>query len=147
LNELKAISKPPILVGTNPIERGKGPTIATVGVLMAVVGAESMMIDEATSMMVGEAVLMMVDKAVSMMVGEVVLMSMGDAKSTAVAGDELTTFGNAGESMAIADEVPAMVGDAGDSTMIVNVGESMAVVEGAGKSVDPDTIIPTVGAN
>jgi hypothetical protein len=68
-------------------------------------------------------------------------------KSCRGAGDEPTTIGDAGESMAIADEVPATIGDAGDSTTIIDAVELVMVVEGAGEYVDPDPVVPTVGAN
>jgi hypothetical protein len=94
--------------------------------------AVSMMANKAVSTMVGKAVSMsMVGEAVSMMVGEAMSMSMvGDAESTAVAGDEPTTLGDADELMET-----------------INAGESMMVGEGAGESVDPDPIVPMVGAN
>jgi hypothetical protein len=82
LNRPKAISKPLIFVEADPVERGMGSTIAAVGLLMAVVGAELMKIGGAASTMVGEVV--------SMMVGEAVSTSMGDAELMAVAGDEPT---------------------------------------------------------
>jgi hypothetical protein len=63
---------------------------------------------------------------------------MVDAELMAIAGDEPTIINGAGASMVIADEVLAMICDAGESTMIG---------EGAGESVDPDPVVPTVGAN
>jgi hypothetical protein len=72
LNKPKAISKPPILVEADPVEREKGSTVAAIEVLLVVVGAESTMIDEAASTMVGEAVSTMIGEAVSTMVGEAV---------------------------------------------------------------------------
>jgi hypothetical protein len=57
-------------------------------------------------------------------------MSMGDVESMAVAGDE-----------------PTMLGDADELMEIVDAGESTMVGEGAVESVDPDPIVPTVGAN
>jgi hypothetical protein len=63
-------SKPPILVEADPVERGKGSTIAAIGVLMEIVDAESTMIGNAVSMMVGEAESTMIGDAVSTMVGE-----------------------------------------------------------------------------
>jgi hypothetical protein len=82
-------------------------------------------------MMVGKVVSMsMVGEVVSTMVGEAVSMSMGDAESMVVAGDE-----------------PTMLGDADELMEIVDAGESMMVGEGAGESIDPDPVIPTVGAN
>jgi hypothetical protein len=130
LNKPKAISKPLIFVEVESVEHEPGSTIAAVGVLMATIGVESIVVSAAASMMVGDAVSMMVGEAASAMVGEAVSMSMGDAESTAVAGDEPTTLGDADESMEIVD--------ACSSTM---------VGEGASKSIDPDPVVPTVGAN
>jgi hypothetical protein len=92
--------------------------------------AVSSMAGEAVSTMVGEAVSMsMVGEAVSMMVGKAMSM-VYDAESTAVAGDEPTTLGDGDELMETID-----------------AGESMMVGEGAGEFVDPDPVVPTVGAN
>jgi hypothetical protein len=89
------------------------------------------MVGEAVSTMVGEAMSMsMVGEAVSTMVGEAMSMSMGDAESTAVAVDEPTTLGETNELMETID-----------------AGESMMIGEGDGESVDPDPVVPTVGAN
>jgi hypothetical protein len=78
---------------------------------------------EADSMMVGEAVLTSVDEVTSMMVGDAVSMSMvvGDAESTAAAGVE--------------------------PSILVDAGRSVMVGEGAGEFVDPDLVVPMVGAN
>jgi hypothetical protein len=54
----------------------------------------------------------------------------GDAESTAVAGDKLS-----------------ILVDDGELVEVVDAGGSMVVGEGASKSVDPDPIVPTVGAN
>jgi hypothetical protein len=65
--------------------------------------------------------------------GDAVSMSMsmdGDAESTAVAGDELSTLVGAVELV-----------------KAIDAGRSMVVGEGAGEYVDPDPIVPTVGAN
>jgi hypothetical protein len=70
--------------------------------------------------MVGDAVSMsmsMADDAMSMLMSMVV----GDAESTAVAGDELS--------------------------ILVDAGRSVMVGEGAGESLDPDPVIPTIDAN
>jgi hypothetical protein len=85
-----------------------------------------MVAGDAASMTVGTAMPTMVVDAVSTsmpMSMSVVdeAMSIGGAKSTAVADDEPSTL--------IGVERSAMVG------------------EGAGESVDPDPVVPTVGAN
>jgi hypothetical protein len=70
--------------------------------------------------MVGDAVSMsmsMADDAMSMLMSMVV----GDAESTTVAGDELS--------------------------ILVDAGRSVMVGEGAGESLDPDPVVPTIDAN
>jgi hypothetical protein len=58
-------------------------------------------------------------------------MSMvGDAESTVGVGDELSTLVGAVELVEVVD-----------------AGRSMVVGEGAGEFVDPDPVVPTVGAN
>jgi uncharacterized protein YbcI len=85
-------------------------------------------------MMVGDAVSTSVDAVVSTMVGDVVSMSMADdamlvSMPMVVDGAELTV---------VAGDEPSILVDASRSVM---------VGEGAGESVDPDPIDPTVGAN
>jgi hypothetical protein len=75
-------------------------------------------------MTVGTTMLTMVVDAVSMsmlVVSELMSMSIGGAESTAIADDEPST--------------------------LVGVERSAMVGEGAGESVDPDPVVPTVGAN
>jgi hypothetical protein len=67
-----------------------------------------------------------------MMVGDVVSMSMAD--------DAMSM------SMAVGDvEMMAVAGD--EPLILVDASRSVMVGEGAGESVDPDPIVPTVGAN
>jgi hypothetical protein len=117
LNNSKAISKPLVLVEADPVGLEMESMVVITGV---------------DSMMVGDAVSMSVDIVVSSMVGDAVLMLMvdyamsmsmvvGDAESTAVAGEE--------------------------SSILVDVKRSVMVGEGASESVDPDLVVPTVGAN
>jgi hypothetical protein len=93
-----------------------------------------MMVGEAMSTLVGAVMPMMVGDAVSIsmsMVDDAMSMSMtGDAESTTVAGDE-----------------PSILVDAGELMEAIDAGRSMVVGEGAGKSVDPDPVVPMVGAN
>jgi hypothetical protein len=90
------------------------------------------MVGEAMSTTAGEVMPTMVGDAASMsMVGDAVSMSMvDDVESTTVAGDEPSTLVGADELMEAVD-----------------TGESMMVGEGAGESVDPDSVGPTMGAN
>jgi hypothetical protein len=92
-----------------------------------------MMVGEATLTTAGEVMSMSMDGGVvSMsMYGDAVSMSMGgDAESTTVAGDEPSTLVGAVELV-----------------KAVDAGRSMVVGEGAGESVDPDPVVPTVSAN
>jgi hypothetical protein len=87
-------------------------------------------------MMVGEAVLTIVGDEVS------VLMSMADdamSRSMSMTGDA--------ESMAVAGDEPSILVNAGELVETVDAGRSMVVGEGADESVDPDPIVPMVGAN
>jgi hypothetical protein len=130
LNNPRVMSKPPVLAEVDPIKHEIGSTTVVTGWSIANTGANSMM--------VGEAVSMLVDAVMPMMVGDVVLMSMaddvmsmtGDAESTAVAGDE-----------------PSILVDAGELMEAIDARRSMVVGEGAGKSIDPDPVVPTVSAN
>jgi hypothetical protein len=97
----------------------------------AVVGSMSSMltVDEAPSMMVS-----MTDGVLSMMMSLAVSM-VDDALSMAVS---------------MADGVLSMAVSMADSalSMAVSMAVLMAMVgEGAGESVDPDPVVPTVGAN
>jgi hypothetical protein len=91
---------------------------------------------------VGEAMSMTSGEMMPTMVGDVASMSMsmvGDAVSMS-----MSMVGNA-ESMA-GDEPSTLVG-ADELMEAIDAGESMMVGEGAGESVDPDPVVPTVGAN
>jgi hypothetical protein len=88
----------------------------------------TMVVGDVALMTAGTAMPMMVVGAMSMsmpmsmlVVDEAMLMSMGGAESTTVADDEPSN--------------------------LVGVVRSAMVGEGAGESVDPDPIVPTVGAN
>jgi hypothetical protein len=87
-------------------------------------------------MMVGEALSMSVDAMVSMMVGDAVLVSMSMVDDAMLRSMSMVV-GDA-ESMAVAGDEPSILVDAGRSVM---------VGEGASESVDPDPVVPTVGAN
>jgi hypothetical protein len=134
------------------------------------------MVGEATSTTAGEVIPMMVGDAVSMsmlMVGDAVSMSMvGDAVSMSMVGDALSMsmlmvgdvvsmsmwmVGDAvsmsmwmvgdAESTAVAGDEPLTLVGVGELMEDVNAGKSMVVGEGAGESVYPDPVVPTVGAN
>jgi hypothetical protein len=134
LNNPKAISKPLVPAETAPVTLEMGSMVVVAEESTANTRVDSTVLGDAVSTMVGAAMLTMVGDVVSMsMVDEVMSMSMadeatsisivvGDAKTTAVVGDEPST---------LVDVVnrPAMVG------------------EGADESIDPDPIVPMVGAN
>jgi hypothetical protein len=122
LNELIASSKPPVLSEVDPVERGKRPSIAGVGVSMTISDAYLTKTGDAESMPIGDAETMTVGGEPAM---------VGDVESTMVGGE------------------PVMVGDAGmtivgESAMVGDAGGSVMTDEGAGESIDPDPIVPTV---
>jgi hypothetical protein len=107
------------------------------------------------SVMLGDAVLMMVDLAMSTSVsGGAVSMTVGTSMPTLmvdavsmlmlalvsklmVSGSTLVSIGDT-ESTAIVDDEPSN---------LVGVERSAMVGDGAGESVDPDPVVPMVGAN
>jgi hypothetical protein len=123
LNSPKAMSKPLVLAEVGPVELGTGPMMA--------VAARSMTSPEA---IVGSMPSMLtVGKAPSMMVS-----MMDDALSMAV------SMADGALSMAVSMTIGVL--SMAVSMMIGAL--SMAVVgEGAGKSVDPDPVVPTVSTN
>jgi hypothetical protein len=144
LNNLKAISKPPVLAETVPVKLEMGLTVVVAGESMASTGVESTMLGDAVStivdsvmstMVVGEVASMTVGASMPMMVGDVVSTSM--SMSMAVGGAESMAVGGA-ESMAVADDEPST---------LVGVDRPATVGEGSGESVDPDPVVPTVDAN
>jgi hypothetical protein len=134
MNNPRVMSKPPVLAEVDPVKHEIGSTTVVTGWSITNTGADSMMVGEAMSTLVGAVMPMMVGDAVSMsmsMVDDAMSMSMtGDAESTTVAGDE-----------------PSILVDAGELMEAIDAGRSMVVGEGAGKSVDPDPVVPMVGAN
>jgi hypothetical protein len=96
----------------------------------------------ADSMMVGEEVLTTVGAVMPTMVGDAASMSMaGDAMSMLMSmADDVMSMSMAddAESVAIVDDEPST---------LVDAGRSVVVGEGASESVDPDPVVPTVGAN
>jgi hypothetical protein len=126
LNNPKAISNPPVLAEADPIELEMGSMVVITGV---------------DSMMVGDAVSMSVDAVVSSMVGDVVSMSMvDDAMSMSMVDDAMSMLMVVGDA-----ESTAVVGD--EPSILVDVSRSVMVGEEAGESIDPDPVVPTVGAN
>jgi hypothetical protein len=133
LNNLKAISKPPVLAKTVPITLEMGSTV--------VVAEESTANTGVGSTMLGDAVLTMVHTVMSTMVGDVVSTSMADEMMSMSLADEVTSM-----SMAVGDvESTIVFGD--EPSTLVDVNRSAMVGEGAGKSIDPDPVVPMVGAN
>jgi hypothetical protein len=138
LNSPKAMSKPPVTAETAPAVPEVGSMMIAAGVRSAALGdAMSMMIDPTMSTSVSDglvsmkagtamptAVLMAESMSILLLVSKLMVsgsMSNGDAKSTAMADDEPSN--------------------------LVDAVRLVAVDEGAGESVDPDPIVPTVGAN
>jgi hypothetical protein len=70
----------------------------------------------------------------------------GDGVSMVAGGGMSLAIGNA-ESMSIDDDGMSMLIAGGESMATGYADESMMTGEGAGESVDPDPIVPTVGAN
>jgi hypothetical protein len=124
LNHPKAISKPLVLAEADPVKLEMGSTVVVTRGSMANTGVDLMMVGDVASMSVDTVVSMMVGDVVSMsMVDDVMSMSMavGDAESMSVVGDE-----------------PSILVDA--SSLVI-------VGEGASESVDPDPVVPMVGAH
>jgi hypothetical protein len=145
LNSPKAISKPLVLAETVPVKLETGSIVAIAGELMASAEVKSVMLGDAVSTMVdpvmstlvaSDVASMTVGTAMPTMVVDAVSTSMLMLMSTSVV-DEVISIGGA-ESMADADD---------ESSTLVGVERSVMVGEGAGESVDPDPIVPTVGAN
>jgi hypothetical protein len=147
LNSPKAILKPPVLAKTVPVKLETGSIVAIAG--------ESMASAETRSAMFGDVVSETVDPVMSTMVaGGEASMTGGtamptivvDAVSTSmlvlmsmlVVSESLSMSSGGEESKAIADVKPST---------LVGVKRSAMVGEGAGESVDPDPVVPTVGAN
>jgi hypothetical protein len=126
LHNPKAILKPPVLAEADPVKLETWSTVVVAGELMANTGGDLMM--------VGDAVSTFIDAVASTMVGDAVLMSMSMA-------DDVMSM-----SMAVGDaESTAVVGD--EPSIIVDASRSVIVGEGAGESIDPDPVVPTVGAS
>jgi hypothetical protein len=110
---------------------------------MASTGVESTMLGDAVSTMIDSVMsTMVVGEVASMTVGAAMLTMVGDVVSTSMSvADEAMSLSMAvggAESMAVADDEPST---------LVGVNRSAMVGEGAGESVDPDPVVPTVGAN
>jgi hypothetical protein len=146
LNNLKVISKPPILVEVDPVKHEMGSD----GHHWGVDGdhwSGIKMVGKLSVPMVGEAMSTTAGEVMPMMVGDATLMSMsmvGDAVS--MVGDAMSMVGDA-ESMAIAGGEPSTLVGADELVEVVDAGRSMVVGEGAGESVDLDPVVPTVGTN
>jgi hypothetical protein len=124
LNSPKAMSKPPVLAEADPVEPGTGPMVAVAARSMS---SPEVIVGLMLSMLtVGEAPSMMVS-----MTNNALLMADG-ALSMAVLMAVL---------MAVSMTVSMAV------SMTIGALLMAAVGGGAGESVDPDLVIPTVGAN
>jgi hypothetical protein len=61
--------------------------------------------------------------------------------STSMAGNAMSV------SMLMVGIVESMVIASDEPSILVDAGRSVVVGEGAGESIDPDPVVPTVGAN
>jgi hypothetical protein len=147
LNSPKAISKPPVLAATAPVRLETGSPI--------VVSGESMTTAETKSATLGNVVLETVDPVMSTMVADGVASTMvGTAMPTMVVDAVLTLMLalvsklvlSKSMSMSIDDVESTAIAD-DEPSNLVGVERSAMVGEGAGKSVDLDPLIPTVGTN
>jgi hypothetical protein len=143
LNNPKGISKPPVLAETAPVKLEMGSTVVIARESMASTRVESTMLGSAVWMMFNLVMLsVVVVKVASMAVGAAMPTMVGDVLSTSVSmsmADESMSMAIGGaESMVVADDEPSTH---------VGVERSAMVGEGAGESIDPDPVVPTVGAN
>jgi hypothetical protein len=140
LKSPKAISKPLVLAETAPAGLEAGSMEVAAGVRSVMLGdAVSMMVDLATSTSVsGGVVSMTVDTAMPTLMVDAVLASMLVLTSKLVVGKSMSMPIGGAESMAIADDEPST---------LVEVERLAMVGEGAGESINPDPVVPTVGAN
>jgi hypothetical protein len=138
LNSPKAISKPPVLAETAPDGLEAGSMEVAARVRSAMLGdAMSMMVDLVMSTSVSGGV-------VSVMVGTVMPTMMVDVVSALMLA--LTSKLVGGESMPIGDAESIAIAD-DEQSSLVEVGRSAMIGEGAGESVDPDPVVPTISAN
>jgi hypothetical protein len=147
LNSLNAISKPPVLAATVPVRLETGSPIVAAG--------ESMMSDEMKSATLGDVVLETVDPVMSTMVADRVASTMvGTAMPTMVVDAVSTSMLALVSKLVVSESMSMSIGNVETSAIaddepsnLVGVERSAMVGEGAGKSVDLDPIVPTVGAN
>jgi hypothetical protein len=147
LNSPKAMSNPLVFAATAPVELKTGSTIVIARDSMA--GGETKLptlgnvvletVDPVMSTMVaGEVASMMVGTAMPTMVVDVVSMLMLVLMSKLVVDESISMSIGGAESTAIADDEPST---------LVGVERSAMVGKGVGESIDPDPVVPTVGAN
>jgi hypothetical protein len=145
LNNPKAISKPPDLAKIAPVKLGMGSTVVAAGESKSRAGVRLVML--------GDAMSTTVDPVMStMFADDVVLMTAGTAMPTMVVIAVSTSMQML---MSGVDEAMLTLIDGAESTAVaddkllnlVGVVWSAMVGEGTGESVDPDPIVPTVGAN
>jgi hypothetical protein len=147
LNSPKAISKPPVLAETVPVKLEMGSTVAVAGESMASAEVKSAMLGDVVSttvdpvmstMVAGDIASMSVGTTLPMMVVDAVSVSMLMSMSMLVVDETMSMSIGGAESTTVADDAPST---------LAGVERSAMVGEGAGESVDPDHVIPTVGAN
>jgi hypothetical protein len=137
LNSPKDMSKPPVTVEAAPAKPEVGSMMVVAGVRAAALGdAVSMTVDTAMSTLAS-------DGLVSMMAGTAMptaVMMVGSMSILLLASKLMA------ESMSSGDAESTAMADDGPSNLVDAVRLSM-VGEGAGESIDPDPVVPTVGAN
>jgi hypothetical protein len=140
------MSKPLVFAATTPVKLETGSTIVVAGDSMAGAKTKSMTlgdvvletVDPVMSTMVASGVASMtVGTAMSTMVVDAVSMSMLVLMSKLVVCESMSMRIGGAESMTISDDEPST---------LVGV-ERLAMVGGAGESVDPDPVLPMVAAN
>jgi hypothetical protein len=147
LNSLKAMSKPPVIAETALVVPEVGPTMIAAEIRPGSLG-EAMPVTVNPAMSTsgsGEVVLMMFGTAMPTAVSMAKSMSILSLLSTMV-GIAMMAAAAMVESMSSGDAESTTIGDAGPSSLVGAV-RLWTIGEGAGESVDPDPVVPTVGTN
>jgi hypothetical protein len=141
LNSPKAISKPPDLAEIAPVKLETGSMVVAAGELKLRAGVRSAML--------GIAMSMTVDPVMSTMVADdVALMTADAAVPTMVVGAVSTSMSMVDEAMLMSMDGAELMAVADvEPSKLVGVARLVMVGEGASESVDPDPVVPTVGAN
>jgi hypothetical protein len=140
LNSLKAMSKPLVTIKTAPARLEAGSMMVVAGVKSAMLGyAVLMMVDLAMSTSVSDGMVsMMADIVMPTLMVDAVSKSMLTLVSKSMVNGWMLMSNGDAESKAMADDEPSN---------FVGVMRLAMVGEGAGESIDPDPVVPTVDAN